>query len=683
MASQQNPFFEEFNTLHGTPPFSKINNSHWLEAIERGMALEDKEIDEIASQESVPTFENTTVPLAYSGKDLSRVTDIFFPFQSACCDDELMEIADAVIPKLNAHSLNIVLNEKLWERIKYVYDHIDEYENLDNEDKMLIKVQYRYFEKAGASFKGEDRETLKKYNVELGDLINKFSQNIIKELKTYELYLSKDDLDGLTPHLINQAADDAMAKGREGEYLFTLAQPTYFAFMRSSSRADLREKMYRLYRSRNQKGEFDNTKIMLRIAELYQLCAKMHGFKNYAESSLETTMAKNPKNVYDLLYKLRDAYSPVQDKEFEELTQFASEFEGKPVKINSWDYSYYYTKLREAKYSYDIEKMRPYFELGNTIKGVFGLATKLYGITFVENPEIEVYHPDVKAYDVKDEDGSFLGVLYADFFPRETKQPGAWMTSFASQYIDRDGVNHRPIVSIVMNFTKPQGNEPSLLTVGEVNTFLHEFGHALHGLFANTKYSTLSGTSVYRDFVELPSQFNENYVHEKEFLDGFAKHYKTGEPIPQEYIDRMINASRFGAGTDCMRQLIFGLLDMAYATHGDGQVEDPVALEKDLVESLDRCGWVEGTLIAPTFSHIFAGGYTAGYYSYKWAEVLEADAFSVFKKNGIFDKKTAKSFRDNILSKGHTEEPDVLYRRFRGQDPTIDALLERDGIKVK
>lgn len=376
-----------------------------------------------------------------------------------------------------------------------------------------------------------------------------------------------------------------------------------------------------------------------------------------------------------------EAYRPAQLREFAEIEAFASEREGKPVKLQPWDYSYYANKLKEAKYSYDEEELRPYFELNNVIDGVFGLATKLYGLTFVQNPDIKVYHPDVKAFDVKDADGKFIGVIYTDFFPRESKRPGAWMTNFREEWITAHGDSVRPHVSIVMNFTKPTDSNPSLLTPYEVETFLHEFGHALHGLLAETKYASLSGTNVYRDFVELPSQFNENYLTQKEFLDGFAKHYKTGEPIPVELVEKIVNTSQFGAGYACLRQLSFGLTDMAWHST-TAPVADPVKFENDAAAPVAMFDEVEGCMFSPQFSHIFSGGYAAGYYSYKWAEVLDADAFSVFLKNGLFDKATADSFRKNVLTRGGTEHPMTLYKRFRGQEPTIDALLERDGVKA-
>ena len=671
-----NPLFKEFTGVHGTAPFSKINDSHWEAAIDRGIARQ--EIDAITRQRSMPDFENTIVALENTGEDLNRVLNVFFPLLSADSNDEMMEISMRASQKLSDYSTSIVLNEELWKRVKYVYEHRDLY-NLDPEDSMLLQKTYDSFALSGANLQGKDREEFRKLQSELSALTTAFGQNVLRELNTYEVYLTADDLAGLPESSVVAAAEAAKAKGREGEYLFTLDQPVYMAFMKYSARPDLRERMYRLYCSRNTKGEYSNIENIGKIAELRRRIAALLGAPDYASHSLRRTMAEKPEAVYDLLDRLRDAYRPALDAEMAELAAFASEIEGHPVTINPWDYSYYSNKLKASKYSFDEEELRPYFELNNTIKGVFGLATKLYGLNFKENPDIEVYHPDVKAFDVSDADGRFIGVIYTDFFPRASKRPGAWMTGFRDQSISAEGVNTRPLVTIVMNFTKPTADKPSLLTPYEVETFLHEFGHALHGLLADTKYASMSGTGVYRDFVELPSQFNENYLTEKEFLDGFARHYKTGESIPQELVDRLVASSRYGAAYQCMRQLGFGYLDMGWHTV-KAPVADPVAFERAATESVRIFPDVDGTMTSTTFSHIFSGGYAAGYYSYKWAEVLDADAFAFFKEHGIFDPVTAESFRRNVLSRGGTEHPAELYRRFRGQDPTIDALLIRDGI---
>lgn len=678
MTQAQNIFFEPFNTPHGTPPFKSINNSMWEPAIDRGIELALAEVDAIVNSPEAPTFENTIVALENVGQDLNRVLNVAYPLLSAEADNEMMELSLRMSPKLSDYSTSLILNEGLWKRVKAVYDSRAQLD-LTPEQQMLLQNSYDSFALNGAALEGEDRETFRQISSELSRLTTLFGQNVLKELGTYEIWLGADDLEGLPASSIDAARDAAAAKGREGEYLFTLDQPVYMAFMKYSSRRDLREKMWRLYSGRNTAGEYNNVEIMTRIAELRRQLAGLLGSPDYASHSLKRTMAKNPEGVYDLLNRLREAYTEPMRKEIADLTAFASQLEGEPIEIKPWDYSYYSNKYKAANYQFDEEALRPYFELDNVIEGVFGLATRLYGLQFTPNDSIEVYHPDVKAFDVTDADGNFIGVIYTDFFPRSTKRPGAWMTGFSDQYVDADGVDHRPLVTIVMNFTKPTADTPSLLTPYEVETFLHEFGHALHGLLSRSTYASLSGTAVRRDFVELPSQFNENYLTEKEFLDGFARHYVTGEPIPAELIDRLVASSRYGAAYACMRQLMFGFLDMAWHT-AKAPVTDPVDFENAAVECVQIFAPEPGAMVSPQFSHIFSGGYAAGYYSYKWAEVLDADAFSLFKENGIFDRATADSFRHNILERGGTEDPSELYRRFRGRDPEINALLERDGI---
>lgn len=680
MTQAQNPFFEEFKgTPHGTAPFDRISLSHYEPAIDRGIKLGLQGVDKIVNNPEAPTFENTIVALENAGQDLDRVLNVFYPLESAMSDDAFMELSVKITPRLSEYSTSISLNEGLLERIKTVYDNADT-TRLSPEDRMLLKRTYESFTRKGALLQGADREKYSKLSSRLSELTTTFGQNTLKELNTYKIWLKAEDLDGLTESAVEAAALAAKENGREGEYLFTLDAPVYSAFMKNSSRRDLREKMWRLYSGRNIKGEYNNIPVMKEIAETRLAIANLLGYRTYADYSLANTMAAKTENVYKLLNSLRDAYKPAQKAEFAELEAFATKMEGKPMQLKPWDYSYYSNKLRNAKYSYDEEELRPYFELNNVIDGVFGLATRLYGVKFVKNPDIPVYHPDVTAFDVKDEDGSYLGVIYTDFFPRASKRAGAWMTEFKGQRVDEEGNNSRPHVTIVMNFTKPTSTKPSLLTPSEVETFLHEFGHALHGLLADSKYGSLAGTNVLRDFVELPSQFNENYLTEKEFLDGFAKHYETGKPIPSELIDRIVATSQYGAAYACFRQLGFGMLDLAWHTI-TAPVQDPEKFENEALESVSMFEPIAGTMFAPTFGHIFSGGYAAGYYSYKWAEVLDADAFAHFKEHGIFDRATADSFRKNILSRGGTEDPAELYRRFRGHDATIDALLKRDGIE--
>lgn len=671
-AMAQNPFFYEFDTPYGSVPFSQIKNEHYMPAIDRGLSIARQEINDIVNNPENPTFENTIVALNNVGKDLNRVLNVFFNILEANSNDELMELSLEASRKVSDYSTDLILNQGLWQRVKSVYDHKDNY-NLDPEQQTLLKQTYVSFANSGANLEGEDRDLYKKLSGELSQLTTQFGQNVLKEMNTKELWLEAEDLSGLPDNFILSIGEAAKEKGQEGKYLVTLAAPTYMAFMQYSDRPDLREKLYKLMQSCNTYGEYSNIENIKKIASLRRQIANLLGFETFAHQKLQNSMAQTPEAVYDLLDKLRDAYTPAQKAEMKELEHFAGQT------INPWDYSYYSNKLKASKYSFDEEALRPYFPLNQVIDGVFGLATKLYGLQFTEVKDVDLYHPDVKVYKVTDEDGTYKGLLYTDFFPRSSKRQGAWMTSFKEQWIEPDGSNSRPLISIVMNFTKPTAETPSLLTPYEVETFLHEFGHSLHGLLANTKYESLSGTSVYRDFVELPSQFNENYLTQKEFLDGFARHYLTGEAIPQEQIDRLVASQQYGAAYSCLRQLMFGYLDMAWHSIKE-DVDDPLQFELDAYQSVSMFPYVPGTMVSSRFNHIFSGGYAAGYYSYKWAEVLDADAFAMFEENGIFDHATAQSFRKNVLERGGTENPSLLYRRFRGQDATIDALLRRDGI---
>ncbi|MDE6267075.1 MAG: M3 family metallopeptidase [Muribaculaceae bacterium] len=678
MVNAENPFFKPFDNERQTPPFAEIKTEHFEPAILRGVELANKDIESIVTNPDAPTFENTIVALDNAGEDLNRVLNVFYPLTSALCDDEMMEVINRVQPVLSNYSTSVILNEGLWNRVKTVYENRASLK-LTPEQQTLLENTYNDFALSGATLTGDDRDTFRQLNDSIGKLTNRFGQNVLKELKTYEIWLTADDLDGLPKSAVEAASLAASQKGREGEYLFTLDQPVYTQFMKYSTRRDLREKMYRLYMGRNREGEYNNKEIIKQIADLRRQRANLLGSQTYAQQSLKRTMAQTPENVMGLLNQLAEAYRPAADAELTELNKFATEIEGTEFQVAPWDYSFYSTKLKNAKYSYDEEEMRPYFQLDNVIDGVFGLATRLYGLQFTENKNIPVYHPDVKAFDVNDADGSYIGVIFTDFFPRDTKRAGAWMTEFRGQHV-KDGEDVRPHVTIVMNFTKPTADEPSLLTPYEVETFLHEFGHALHGLLSQCNYQSLAGTNVYRDFVELPSQFNENYLTEKEFLDGFARHYKTGEPIPQELIDKLVASSQYGAAYACLRQLMFGLIDMKWHSITEPVEGDSEQFENEAYASVALFTPIPGTMTSTTFSHIFSGGYAAGYYSYKWAEVLDADAFAKFKEDGIFNQETAKSFRQNILERGGTENPALLYRRFRGADPSINALLKRDGI---
>lgn len=675
----ENPFYEEFATFNAAPPFDKIDIDCYEAAIDRGIKLALEEVDRITENVESPSFENTIEALERSGSDLNRVLNVFYPLNSAMADDSMMELSVKMMPKLSDYQTSVSLNELLWKRIKTVYDNRDAM-NLTPEQSMLLQRTYDSFKRNGALLEGEARAEFKRLSAERDELTTLFGQNVLKELNTYEIPLQSGDLDGLPESLVEAAAHLAKERGYDGKYLFTLSQPTYMSFMKYSSRRDLREKMYRLYMGRNLTGKYSNVDIMKRIAYVRLQIANLLGYATYADYSLCHTMAETPGNVYKLLHELRDAYIEAWKTERAELDAFVASTEGAPMTLQPWDYSFYSNKLRESKYSYDEECLRPYFELNRVIGGVFGLAENLYGVSFVQRYDLPVYHPDVKVFEVRDSDGGLIGLLYADFFPRENKRSGAWMTDFKSQWVDADGKDNRPNVSIVMNFTKPTETKPSLLTPDEVSTFLHEFGHALHGLFSKVRYESLSGTNVYRDFVELPSQFNENFLSTRKFLDSFARHYVTDEPIPQEYVDKIIESTRFGAAYRCLRQLGFGLIDMAWHTI-TSPVDDEVAFEREACRSVALFDDVDGALISPQFGHIFSGGYAAGYYSYKWAEVLDADAFALFETNGVFDADTARRFKSCILERGGTEHPATLYRRFRGQDATIDALLRRDGIK--
>ena len=681
---RKNPFFEPYDTLHDTVPFDRIRMEDFEEAFMEGIRREDEDIANIINDPSEPTFDNTIIRNDESkGKHyydlLSRVSNVFYCLMSAETNDEMEALAQKLSPILTKHANDISLNKRLFERIRHVYEH---HRELTPEETMLLNTNYDGFVRSGALLSDADKERLRSITEEAGKLSLMFSQNLLKENKAFQLHITDSQkLDGLPESAIEAAAQCAKEEGKDG-WVFTLDSPSYSPFMQYASDRELRRE---LYMAKNTVCIHDNNEnnleICKKIVNARRELAQLLGSDTFADYVMKRRMASSTQNVYKLLYDLIDAYKPAAIKEVQEIEQTAREAEGDDFKLMPWDFSYYSHKLQMQRYNLDSEMLRPYFELGNVIRGVFGLATRLYGITFKENKEIPVYHPDVKAYEVFDKDGKYLAVLYADFYPRKGKRGGAWMTEFQGQWIDREGHNIRPHVSVVMNFTKPTDQKPALLTLGEVETFLHEFGHSLHGMFANTRFESLSGTNVWWDFVELPSQFMENYAVEKEFLRTFAFHYQTGEPIPDELIDRIIRSRNFMAAYGCLRQVSFGLLDMAYYTQKDEFSQDIMRFEKEAWKDAIVMPQMPDTCMTVQFSHIMAGGYAAGYYSYKWAEVLDADAFSVFKKNGIFDTATAQSFRDNILSKGGTEHPMTLYKRFRGQEPTIDALLERNGIK--
>jgi len=670
-----------YKTPHETFPFSLIKIEHYEPAIREGMAQQNREINEIVQNPDQPTFSNTIEALENSGKLLQEVTTIFSNMLSAETCNELQEVAQKLMPVLSEHSTNITLNEKLFKRINEVYLQHEKL-NLNTEENKLLEDTYLSFTRHGAKLKDDDRNIYRKLSSKLSTLSLTFSENNLKETNDFSFTITNEDsLKGLPQTALDAAIETAKEKGLKG-WCFTLQAPSYVPFMKYADDRELRHKMYMAYNTKcTHKNKYNNFSIIKDIVNYRMRLAKLMGENNYADFVLQRRMAKDCKTVYKLLDDLIEAYMPKAKEECKAVTDLACEEQGRNFVVMPWDWSYYSNKLRNKKYNIDEEILRPYFELSQVKKGVFELATKLYGITFKKNPDISVYHPDVEPFEVYDEDGSFLAILYTDFHPRKGKQAGAWMTSFKEQYIDKEtGKDHRPHISLVMNFTKPTKDKPSLLTFDEVKTFLHEFGHSLHGMFAHTTYMSLSGTNVYWDFVELPSQIMENFAIEKEFLDTFAVHYQTGEKLPNEWINRLIDASNFNIAYACIRQVGFGLLDMAWYTRNtpfDGNV---TTYEKDVERKINILPEVKDTSMSTQFSHIFAGGYAAGYYSYKWAEVLDADAFSLFKEKGIFNKKIAKSFRDNILSKGGTEHPMTLYKRFRGQEPTIKALLIRNNI---
>ena len=666
-------------------PFDRIRLSDFEEAFMEGIRRDNEQIEKTINNPEKPTFDNTIIN-AEEDKDgyydlLGRVSTVFFNLMSAETNDDIDALAQKMQPILTQHANDIRLNRKLFERVQYVHRH---HRKLTPEEKMLLDNCYDGFVRSGALLDEEGKEKLRKLTEEASMLSLQFSQNLLKENKAFILHITDEkQLDGLPETAREAAALTAKERELEG-WIFTLDAPSYSPFMTYSTQRDLREKMYM---AKNTVCIHDNTEnnleICKRIVNLRREVAQLLGYRTYADYVLKHRMASKVKNVYRLLDDLIDAYKPTAKKEYAEIEKMAQKSEGKDFKMEPWDQGFYAHRLQLKKFNLDAEMLRPYFELSKVIDGVFGLANRLYGITFKENKDIPVYHPDVKAYEVFDKDGSYLAVFYADFHPRKGKQGGAWMTEFQGQWIDRKGENVRPHVSVVMNLTKPTEEKPALLTLGEVETFLHEFGHSLHGMFANSRFESLSGTNVWWDFVELPSQFMENYSVEKEFLRTFAFHYQTGEPIPDDLIKRIVKSRNYMAATACLRQVSFGLLDMAYYTKKEEFTDDIIPFEKKAwaKAKITKKKPRTDTCMTVQFSHIMAGGYAAGYYSYKWAEVLDADAFSVFKKQGIFNPKTAQRFRDEILSKGGTEHPMTLYKRFRGQEPTIDALLKRNGIK--
>lgn len=677
--TQENPLLSEFNTPHQTPPFDKIRHEHYLPAFKAAIEQARTEIDAIAQNPESPDFANTIEALSLAGQTLSRVSGIFFNLNYAETDEQMQQIAREVSPLVTDYGNDVLFNEQLFQRVKYVYDQRHAY-TLTPEQAMLLEKTYKGFARNGAELPEEKKAIMREISRELSELSLKFSDNILAETNAWYLHLtSEEELSGLPQSAIDAAAQAARSKGVEG-WVITMDAPAYWPFMRYSDHRHLREKLYRAYSTRAYQGnEFDNTAILTRIANLRLQRANLLGYPSHADFVLEETMAQSAASVNQFLQQLAGAALPVAKKELADVQNFARTY-GFEHTIEAWDWAYYAEKLRKEKYDFDEELTRPYFQLEKVKEGIFELTGRLWGLTYKPVTNVAVYHPDVSVYEVYDEDGKYLSLLYMDFFPRPSKSAGAWMTSFREQF-RQNGQDIRPLVSIVCNFSKPTDTRPSLLTFNEVTTFLHEFGHALHGMLSDVTYADLSGTSVYRDFVELPSQILENWATEREFLDLFARHYETGEPIPAEMVEKIIETQNFHAAYATVRQLSFGLNDMAWHSITEPVTIPAEAFEKAAMAPVQLFRWIDGTLMSASFSHIFSGGYAAGYYGYKWAEVLDADAYKAFKENGIFDRETAARFREFILSKGGSEHPMDLYVKFRGAEPTIDAMLERDGLK--
>ncbi len=670
--------FVQPQTIHHTFPFDKISAQTIEEALRQGIDEHRVEIEAIATNTDAPTFENTIVALEHSGRLLADAHSLLSNLFSACTDDAIDALCEKMSPIIARHHTEMALDERIFKRVKAVYD---SHPQLDAEDTMLLKETYEGYVRSGALLDDAGKARLKAINEELARLTMRFSQNHLKETNAYEMWLCEDELEGLPDDVKARAAEAAKARGAEdGKWLITLAAPSYGPFMMYSSRRDLRQRLYMAYQIQcTHEGETSNMDIVPRLVNLRLEKAQLLGYKNYAEYALVHRMAARPESVYALLNSLIEGYKPAAKRELADVLAKAQQIEGNDFSFEPWDYAYYSRLLKQERFNLDPEMLRPYFELSKVKQGIFGLAEKLYGIRLERNSQIPVYHPDVEAYEVYDADGRFLAVFYYDPFPRSNKQSGAWMTTYREQYRDKAG-DHRPHVAVVTNFTPPTALKPALLTHGEVQTLLHEFGHALHGIFADTRYASLSGTNVYWDFVELPSQFMENYAVEKDFLRTFACHYVTGEPLPDELLERIRESRNFGVAYACLRQVSFGLLDMAWYDRAEPFAGD--------IQAFEHQAWKEAVLLPPPsaclmstqFGHIMTGGYSAGYYSYKWAEVLDADAFAVFQESGIFNTATASRFRKEVLSQGGTRHPAVLYRNFRGSDPTIEALMRRDGI---
>lgn len=675
-----NPLLDNSKDFNFPPAFSKITNEHFKPAIEKRIEEAKAEIQAIIDAKEDPTFENVVEALEFAGKRLDRTVAVFFNLNSAETNDDIQATAREVSPLLTEFTNDILLNAALFEKVKTVHDSIDK-SSLSAEAQTLLDKTYKGFVRNGALLNNEQKEQLRKIDVELSQLSLEFGEHVLAETNKYELVLdSEEDLEGLPEYAIEQAAATAEEKGYENKWVITLEYPSYVPFMTYSAKRSLREQLSKAFASKAFKGdELDNQEIVKKIVKLRNERAGLLGYKTHAHFVLEERMAESPEKVMEFLEEIEKYGKPGAQKDVEEVAAYAKKLDG-IEELKKWDFAYYSEKLKKEKYAVDDELLKPYFQLEKVIDGVFQTAQKLYGIRFIENQEVDKYHKDVTVYDVRNEQNEHVATFYADFFPRAGKRAGAWMTQYAGQFKDAQAKDHRPLVSIVCNFTKPGKSTPSLLTFNEVTTLFHEFGHALHGMLANSKYESLSGPSVYWDFVELPSQVLENWCYEKECLDLFAKHYETGENIPEEFVEKIKESANFMEGYQTMRQLSFGMLDMAWHGTENLEVDSVDEFERSVMSKTDVLDPIEGTNMSCSFSHIFQGGYSAGYYSYKWAEVLDADAFEYFKENGIFNKQIADKFKEHVLSAGGSEHPMTLYKRFRGQEPDVKALLRRAGL---
>ncbi len=675
---QKNPFLQTWNTPFGTPPFDKIQEKHYIPAYLEGMKQQMEEVDAIINNSEDPTFENTLEALDNSGKLLNKVDNVFSNLNSSTTNDELQKIAKEVSPLLSKHFDDISMNDKLFARIKAVYDKRDQLE-LDTEQFKLLEKSYKDAVRGGALLNDEQKDKLRAINAELSKLSLQFGENVLKENNEFKMVLDKkEDLAGLPASVIAAAEEAAKEHGEEGKWVFTLHKPSLIPFLQFSDKREYREIMLKGYIERgNHNNELDNKDILKKMASLRVKRANLLGYETHAHYILEKNMAKEPENVYELLWKL---WKPALNKAKAEAYDLQAMInkEGGDFKLEPWDWWYYAEKIKKEKYELNEEELRPYFQLENVRDGAFAVANKLYGITFTELQDVKVYHPDVKVFEVKDADGSHVGVLYTDYFPRASKRGGAWMSSFRKQ--SNNGEYITPLITNTCNFTKPTADTPSLLSLEEVSTLFHEFGHALHGLLSDCKYNELSGTSVSRDFVELPSQIMENWASEPEVMKSFAKHYKTGETIPDDLLAKIENAGKFNQGFATVEYLAASFLDMDWHTLAETKEHDVDSFENASMQTIGLIPEIVVRYKSPYFRHIFAGGYSSGYYSYIWAEVLDADAFQAFKENGIFDRETAMAFRNNVLAKGGSEDPMKLYVKFRGQEPDIKALLERRGL---